>query len=263
MWVLFRTCQQFMLHHCLTVTWFTTGFQLSTQTQELMEKNLTLQEQMGDPAWRNTNQASSNLQPAGARLTQRLHGEMSSCLCDLRSLCNILTQRAQGQDPNLSLLLGITCKHCLISWLTLTWFSFETWDSFRKAYVTVHIVNWFRRLTLLGKFCHKQCGFLSSTPSHGRAGGGLDEPRGAAEEADWSSAASSRCWGATQYSIRPLRTGYGWKLHYSITHLPRKWVKPDSHCTSKMGLECMSGYWMSERGLNLVVGLGQTPAQMD
>ena len=82
-------------------------FQLCVQNQDLMEQNLTLQERMGDSEWK---QASSALQPAGARLTQRLHGEMSSCLCALRSLCNVLTQRSQGQDPNLSLLLGITGK---------------------------------------------------------------------------------------------------------------------------------------------------------
>lgn len=88
-----------------------TVFQLSSQNQELMEQNLTLQEQMADPEQRSANQASSVLQPAGARLTQRLHAEIASCLSDLRSLCSILTQRAQGQDPNLSLLLGLTCKH--------------------------------------------------------------------------------------------------------------------------------------------------------
>ncbi|XP_063341898.1 centrosomal protein of 85 kDa isoform X2 [Pelmatolapia mariae] len=47
-------------------------------------------------------------EPAGANLTKRLHTEIASCLSDLRSLCSILTQRAQGQDPNLSLLLGLT-----------------------------------------------------------------------------------------------------------------------------------------------------------
>ncbi|XP_035474649.1 centrosomal protein of 85 kDa isoform X1 [Scophthalmus maximus] len=82
--------------------------ELSVQNQELLEQNLTLQEQMSDPEQRGTNQASSALQPAGARLTQRLHVEIASCLSDLRSLCSILTQRAQGQDPNLSLLLGLT-----------------------------------------------------------------------------------------------------------------------------------------------------------
>lgn len=88
-----------------------TVFQLSSQNQELMEQNLNLQEQMSDPEQRSTSQASSALQPAGARLTQRLHVEIASCLSELRSLCSILTQRAQGQDPNLSLLLGLTCKH--------------------------------------------------------------------------------------------------------------------------------------------------------
>ncbi|KAG8010195.1 Centrosomal protein of 85 kDa, partial [Nibea albiflora] len=82
--------------------------ELSAQNQELMEQNLTLQERMSDPEHRSTSQASSALQPAGARLTQRLHVEIASCLSDLRSLCSILTQRAQGQDPNLSLLLGLT-----------------------------------------------------------------------------------------------------------------------------------------------------------
>lgn len=75
-----------------------------------MEQNLTLQEQMNDTELRGTSQASSTLQPASARLTQRLHTEIASCLSDLRSLCSILTQRAQGQDPNLSLLLGLQSK---------------------------------------------------------------------------------------------------------------------------------------------------------
>ncbi|XP_078109461.1 centrosomal protein of 85 kDa isoform X1 [Sander vitreus] len=82
--------------------------ELSAQNQELMEQNMTLQERMSDPEQRGTTQASSTLQPAGARLTQSLHVEIASCLHDLRSLCSILTQRAQGQDPNLSLLLGLT-----------------------------------------------------------------------------------------------------------------------------------------------------------
>lgn len=75
-----------------------------------MEQNLTLQEQIGESEQKSTNEASSTLQATGARLTQRLHKELASCLCDLRSLCSILTQRAQGQDPNLSLLLGLTRK---------------------------------------------------------------------------------------------------------------------------------------------------------
>ncbi|XP_057196484.1 centrosomal protein of 85 kDa isoform X2 [Triplophysa rosa] len=81
--------------------------ELSVHNQELMEDNLTLQERLQgeDPSGRSN--LNAPLLPAGARLTQRLYGEMSACLCDLRSLCNILTQRAQGRDPNLSMLLGI------------------------------------------------------------------------------------------------------------------------------------------------------------
>ncbi|XP_014866000.1 PREDICTED: centrosomal protein of 85 kDa isoform X1 [Poecilia mexicana] len=82
--------------------------ELSAQNQELIEQNLTLQEQMSDPENRISNQASSVLEPAGAHLTQRLHCEIASCLGDLRSLCSILTQRARGQNPNLSLLLDFT-----------------------------------------------------------------------------------------------------------------------------------------------------------
>uniref|UniRef100_A0A3B3YMI1 Centrosomal protein 85, like n=1 Tax=Poecilia mexicana TaxID=48701 RepID=A0A3B3YMI1_9TELE len=36
--------------------------------------------------------------------------EMSLCLLDLRGFCSILAQRAQGKEPNLSLLLGMKCN---------------------------------------------------------------------------------------------------------------------------------------------------------
>ncbi|XP_041096550.1 centrosomal protein of 85 kDa isoform X2 [Polyodon spathula] len=75
--------------------------ELSAQNQELIERILTLQEQIGQPGQREAPQAEN------AQLTQRLHGEMAACLYDLQSLCNILNQRSQGRDPNLSLLLGI------------------------------------------------------------------------------------------------------------------------------------------------------------
>lgn len=72
------------------------------QNQELIEKNLTLQEQL--------RQAQLTAQPLPADtacLAQELHGELASCLQDLQSVYSIVTQRAQGKDPNLSLLLGI------------------------------------------------------------------------------------------------------------------------------------------------------------
>uniref|UniRef100_A0A672ZBC0 Centrosomal protein 85, like n=1 Tax=Sphaeramia orbicularis TaxID=375764 RepID=A0A672ZBC0_9TELE len=37
--------------------------------------------------------------------------EMSLCLLDLQALCSIQAQRAEGKEPNLSLLLGMKCKY--------------------------------------------------------------------------------------------------------------------------------------------------------
>lgn len=78
--------------------------QLSVQNQDLIEKNLTLQEhlrqvQSGSPSSSDT-----------AQLALELHQELASCLQDLQAVCSIVTQRAQGHDPNLSLLLGIHCE---------------------------------------------------------------------------------------------------------------------------------------------------------
>ncbi|NXU40365.1 CEP85 protein, partial [Drymodes brunneopygia] len=76
--------------------------ELSVQNQDLIEKNLTLQERL--------RQAQLTAQPLPAdtaHLAQELHGELASCLQDLQSVYSIVTQRAQGKDPNLSLLLGI------------------------------------------------------------------------------------------------------------------------------------------------------------
>ncbi|XP_028674635.1 centrosomal protein of 85 kDa isoform X1 [Erpetoichthys calabaricus] len=74
--------------------------ELSARNQELIEKNLILQETIG-------HSESKPQLPEMAQLTRKLHSEMSSCLRELQSLCNILNQRSQGRDPNLSLLLGI------------------------------------------------------------------------------------------------------------------------------------------------------------
>lgn len=77
-------------------------FQLSGQNQELMEQTLTLQERLC--------KAETDGMRVGAEQARHLHAEMKACLGDLRSLCSVLTQRAQGRDPNLSLLLGVTRK---------------------------------------------------------------------------------------------------------------------------------------------------------
>jgi len=84
--------------------------QLSVQNQDLIEKNLTLQERL-----RQAELATQPLPAETARLAQELHGELASCLQDLQSVYSIVTQRAQGKDPNLSLLLGIRCK-CVERW---------------------------------------------------------------------------------------------------------------------------------------------------
>lgn len=78
--------------------------QLSAQNQDLIEKNLTLQEHL-----RQT-QPGSPSPPDTAQLAFELHQELACCLQDLQAVCSIVTQRAQGHDPNLSLLLGIHCE---------------------------------------------------------------------------------------------------------------------------------------------------------
>ncbi|XP_061453853.1 centrosomal protein of 85 kDa isoform X2 [Rhineura floridana] len=82
--------------------------ELSVQNQELMEKNLTLHEQL-----RQT-EPGQLLSDETAHLTQDLHRELTSCLQDLQSVYSVVTQRAQGKDPNLSLLLGICTVHCSV-----------------------------------------------------------------------------------------------------------------------------------------------------
>ncbi|XP_003415458.1 centrosomal protein of 85 kDa isoform X1 [Loxodonta africana] len=75
--------------------------ELSVQNQDLIEKNLTLQEHLRQA------QPLSPPSPDTAQLALELHQELASCFQDLQAVCSIVTQRAQGHDPNLSLLLGI------------------------------------------------------------------------------------------------------------------------------------------------------------
>lgn len=75
------------------------------QNQDLIEKNLTLQEHL-----RQAQPGSLASSPDAAQLAYELHQELASCLQDLQAVCSIVTQRAQGHNPNLSLLLGIHCE---------------------------------------------------------------------------------------------------------------------------------------------------------
>lgn len=75
--------------------------ELSVQNQDLIEKNLTLQEHLRLAQQRSPSSSDT------AQLACELHQELANCLQDLQAVCSIVTQRAQGHDPNLSLLLGI------------------------------------------------------------------------------------------------------------------------------------------------------------
>uniref|UniRef100_A0A452GMD3 Uncharacterized protein n=1 Tax=Gopherus agassizii TaxID=38772 RepID=A0A452GMD3_9SAUR len=76
------------------------------ENQRLMEENAFLREQIC--------QMEQSRQPVSEKMpvADQLFKEMSHCLFDLKALCSILTQRAQGKEPNLSLLLGIRSMSC-------------------------------------------------------------------------------------------------------------------------------------------------------
>ncbi|XP_047921508.1 centrosomal protein of 85 kDa-like isoform X4 [Anser cygnoides] len=77
-----------------------------SENQRLMEENASLKEQI--------RQVEQSRQPVSEKMpvADQLFKEMSHCLFDLKALCSILTQRAQGKEPNLSLLLGIRSLSC-------------------------------------------------------------------------------------------------------------------------------------------------------
>ncbi|KAJ8009036.1 hypothetical protein DPEC_G00084670 [Dallia pectoralis] len=84
-------------------------------SQELKQQLLEKKEDMA--ALSNTLHQNQRQVEAGTVVSQGCGGqgpeagallkEMSLCLLDLKALCSILTQRAQGKEPNLALLLGI------------------------------------------------------------------------------------------------------------------------------------------------------------
>ncbi|KAJ6655223.1 hypothetical protein lerEdw1_005567 [Lerista edwardsae] len=76
------------------------------ENQRLMEETASLKEQIY--------QMEQSKQPVAEKLlvADQLFKEMSHCLFDLKALCSILTHRAQGKEPNLSLLLGIRSMSC-------------------------------------------------------------------------------------------------------------------------------------------------------
>ncbi|XP_018426573.1 PREDICTED: centrosomal protein of 85 kDa, partial [Nanorana parkeri] len=75
--------------------------ELAIQNQDLIERNVTLQEQL--------KLACVKGEPTQMEIAQllKLYKEMNRCQKDLRSVCTLLSQRMQGSDPNLSMLLGV------------------------------------------------------------------------------------------------------------------------------------------------------------
>ncbi|XP_015266699.1 PREDICTED: centrosomal protein of 85 kDa [Gekko japonicus] len=82
--------------------------ELSAQNQELIEKNLAFQEHFQQI------ELSQQLPGEVAHFAEELHKELASCLQDLQSVYSVVTQRTQGKDPNLSLLLGIHSVQCSV-----------------------------------------------------------------------------------------------------------------------------------------------------
>ncbi|XP_072264914.1 centrosomal protein of 85 kDa-like isoform X2 [Pyxicephalus adspersus] len=74
---------------------------LCLENERLKEENNSMREQLKE--------LLVSRQPLSEKMpvAEQLFKEMSHCLFDLKALCSILNQRAQGKEPNLSLLLGI------------------------------------------------------------------------------------------------------------------------------------------------------------
>ena len=77
-------------------------FQLAAQSQELYEHNLSLQEQKEA-----LEKLASTEHLQGS---QRLLRELSACVKDLHSLVQVCEHTMEGEEPNVSALLGLRCK---------------------------------------------------------------------------------------------------------------------------------------------------------
>ncbi|XP_077977570.1 centrosomal protein of 85 kDa-like [Glandiceps talaboti] len=73
--------------------------ELATQSQEMYEHNLNLQEKVQE--------YEQSLTSETMKVYNKLMKEMTACIVDLRGITQICTQRAEGKDPNISMLLGL------------------------------------------------------------------------------------------------------------------------------------------------------------
>ena len=76
-------------------------FQLGKQNQDMMEKNVSLGEQL--------KQYEQEHKGDIGKLQRRLVRELSICFAELQGIVQICVQRAEGDTPNLSMLLGTKC----------------------------------------------------------------------------------------------------------------------------------------------------------
>ncbi len=77
---------------------FSFPFQLGTQNQDLMATNLELQDRLKELEKRHSSEVQS--------LERCILREMCACFAELESLVQVCAQCAEGQDPNISVLLG-------------------------------------------------------------------------------------------------------------------------------------------------------------
>ncbi|XP_059556149.1 centrosomal protein of 85 kDa-like isoform X4 [Myotis daubentonii] len=86
---------------------------LQRLTKTLLDNQRHTEEDEGQEADQPRQQTVLSKRPLfDLSVIDQLFKEMSYCLFDLKALCSILNQRAQGKEPNLSLLLGIRSLNC-------------------------------------------------------------------------------------------------------------------------------------------------------
>ncbi|XP_078617546.1 LOW QUALITY PROTEIN: centrosomal protein of 85 kDa-like [Branchiostoma floridae x Branchiostoma japonicum] len=89
--------------------------ELASQNQDLLEQTLTLQEQLQE--LQRLNSAENT------KLSQRLYRELGVCQSELQALVQVLMQRAEGKEPNMSILLGLKGGEtfCIYRCVVLVW----------------------------------------------------------------------------------------------------------------------------------------------
>ena len=80
--------------------------QLGSENQDLMEKTMILTDRIRDLEQQHNAEAD--------KLQRRLIQDMSVCFQELESLVEVCIQGSQGQEPNVSLLLGVRGRRTTI-----------------------------------------------------------------------------------------------------------------------------------------------------